>query len=322
MTACLVPRPTRGLEVKIRLAATALFAIALPTATGAQAADPIRAGKWEYTVTTQMPNMPQLPPGVKLPPNVQVGAGAGGGMTVTHTSCVTASDPTAELRRPHGPSGRPEPLRDREIGAQRRRGVMGDDLHDARCRRPFRRRRTLYRRPHGGRVQDPHDPGERLAAGGIEPRPRPLSRTLRRQVAGQPVSGEIAARFVRLGGGAMAESENGRRPAIRDGGAAPDRQPGGVVRALIGAAIVVAGLYFASPVLEPLALAVLLSLMLAPAARWLQRHRFGRVAAVSMTVLLALRSSSGSAPQSPTKRSASCRTCRNTRPTSPPRSTR
>jgi hypothetical protein len=66
--------------------------------------DTIKPGKWEYTVTTRMPNMPKLPPGIQLPPNVQIQTGAGG-MTIKNTSCVTSADPTAELRKPHGPRG-------------------------------------------------------------------------------------------------------------------------------------------------------------------------------------------------------------------------
>ena len=41
------------------------------------------------------------------------------------------------------------------------------------------------------------------------------------------------------------------------------------VQPLVVAAIVIAGLYFGRPVLEPLALAVLFSLMLVPVVRWL-----------------------------------------------------
>ena len=87
-------------------AGTFLFVLPLLVATvlSARAQEPIKTGKWEYTITMQMPNMPQLPPGVQLPPNVQMGSGPGG-MSATHTSCVNASDPTEELRRPHGPAG-------------------------------------------------------------------------------------------------------------------------------------------------------------------------------------------------------------------------
>lgn len=91
-------------------AATAILlfaALQLPApAAFAQTADSVRPGKWEYTVTTQMPGgLPQLPPGVKLPPNVQVPTqGVGGGMTQTHTTCIAGGDPTEELRRPRGAS--------------------------------------------------------------------------------------------------------------------------------------------------------------------------------------------------------------------------
>ena len=66
-----------------------------------------------------------------------------------------------------------------------------------------------------------------------------------------------------------------------------ERSPlGSMARVVIGA-IVVAGLYFARPVLEPIALALLLALLLAPAVRWLNQRGIGRSAAVSATVLLA-----------------------------------
>ncbi len=61
---------------------------------------------------------------------------------------------------------------------------------------------------------------------------------------------------------------------------------GNMARVVIGA-IVIAGLYFARPVLEPIALAVLLSLLLAPAVRWLHLCGVGRNSAVLATVLLA-----------------------------------
>ncbi len=55
---------------------------------------------------------------------------------------------------------------------------------------------------------------------------------------------------------------------------------------LVIAALVIAGLYFARPILEPLALAVLLSLLLAPAVGWLQHHGLRRAPAVLAAVLL------------------------------------
>ncbi|HTV89029.1 MAG TPA: AI-2E family transporter [Stellaceae bacterium] len=82
-------------------------------------------------------------------------------------------------------------------------------------------------------------------------------------------------------------ADGGDRHGVPAEGVPLDHQPGGLVRALIGAAIVVAGLYFAGPVLEPLALAGLLSLMLAPAVRWLQRRGLGRAPAVLLSVAFA-----------------------------------
>ena len=59
--------------------------------------------------------------------------------------------------------------------------------------------------------------------------------------------------------------------------------------ATLNAAVVVVGiLYFASPLLVPLALAALLAFVLAPAASFLQRARLGRTASVLIVVVLAL----------------------------------
>ena len=67
-------------------------------------------------------------------------------------------------------------------------------------------------------------------------------------------------------------------------------EPGrrGIMQPLIVATIIIAGLYFGRPVLEPLALALLLSLLLAPAVRWLHLHRVGRSVSVFATVILAV----------------------------------
>ena len=56
---------------------------------------------------------------------------------------------------------------------------------------------------------------------------------------------------------------------------------------ILTSGVVIAILYFARDVMVPITLAVLLSFMLAPAVRWLRRLRVGRVAAVSVTVLVA-----------------------------------
>ena len=83
----------------------------------------------------------------------------------------------------------------------------------------------------------------------------------------------------------MAE-ENIDRRQLGEGSTGPERGARRTVQPLIVAAIVIAGLYFGRPVLEPMALAVLLSLMLVPVVRWLG-HWIGRVAAVLVSVLVA-----------------------------------
>jgi predicted PurR-regulated permease PerM len=59
------------------------------------------------------------------------------------------------------------------------------------------------------------------------------------------------------------------------------------VLTVLTAGLVVAFLYFARDVVVPIALAVLLSFLLAPAVRWLRRLQLGRVTAVTLTVLIA-----------------------------------
>jgi len=83
-------------------------------------------------------------------------------------------------------------------------------------------------------------------------------------------------------------SEIGDRRRRSDGEVA--REPGrrGAAQPLIVAAIIILGLYFGRPVLEPLALALLLSLLLAPAVRWLHYRKVPRGVAVMATVTLAI----------------------------------
>ena len=71
-------------------------------------------------------------------------------------------------------------------------------------------------------------------------------------------------------------------------GRGPSQIPSGFSSALVllTVGLVVAFLYFARDVIIPIALAVLLSFLLAPAVRWLQRWHVGRVSAVSFTVLI------------------------------------
>ena len=59
------------------------------------------------------------------------------------------------------------------------------------------------------------------------------------------------------------------------------------VGTLLTVGLVAAFLYFARDVVVPIALAVLLSFLLAPAVRWLRRWHIGRVTAVTSTVLIA-----------------------------------
>jgi predicted PurR-regulated permease PerM len=59
------------------------------------------------------------------------------------------------------------------------------------------------------------------------------------------------------------------------------------VLTVLATGLVVAFLYFARDVIVPVALAVLLSFLLAPAVRWLRRLHIGRVPAVTLTVLIA-----------------------------------
>lgn len=84
MTIAPTPRPA-GRKFAV------LVLLAVGFASGpARAEDQIKPGQWEFHVQVAMPNMPKLPPGVQLPRGVQMGAG---GMTVTHTSCVTNANP-------------------------------------------------------------------------------------------------------------------------------------------------------------------------------------------------------------------------------------
>ena len=85
----------------------------------------------------------------------------------------------------------------------------------------------------------------------------------------------------------MAEEAFERRPLTEIVSTGAERRPGAFMAPVVVGAIVIAGLYFARPVLVPLALAALLSLMLAPAVRWLNQHRLGRAPAVALTVLVA-----------------------------------
>jgi predicted PurR-regulated permease PerM len=79
-----------------------------------------------------------------------------------------------------------------------------------------------------------------------------------------------------------------------DGRARADLPPGifGMMAVPV-TATVIAILYFAREVFVPITLAVLLSFLLAPAARWLRRLRVGRITAVALTVMVAFMAIAG-----------------------------
>jgi hypothetical protein len=92
--------------VTVTLAARIMLLVAAPAAivlmAGAQAADPIKSGEWEFSTQLQAPSMRELPAGTSLPPGAQ-SAASGGGMKVAHTQCVepdkaVPSDPRRECK--------------------------------------------------------------------------------------------------------------------------------------------------------------------------------------------------------------------------------
>lgn len=48
----------------------------------------VKPGRWEFTSQIQGMQMPQLPPGVQLPPNIHMGNGG-----TTYTTCITGDNP-------------------------------------------------------------------------------------------------------------------------------------------------------------------------------------------------------------------------------------
>jgi len=85
----------------MKLVSVALLGVL--TIGSAHAADGIKAGKWEFSAQVQVPNMPKLPPGITLPPNINIGPG---GINVTRTSCVDSATPTpADMRPPNQQHG-------------------------------------------------------------------------------------------------------------------------------------------------------------------------------------------------------------------------
>ena len=91
------------------------------------------------------------------------------------------------------------------------------------------------------------------------------------------------------------------------------------VLTVLATGLVVAFLYFARDVVVPIALAILLSFLLAPAARWLRRLHIGRVGAVTLTVLIAFLAMLGFAAVVVQELSCWRRRYRSTAPTSRPK---
>ena len=66
-------------------------------------ADTVKPGQWEFTSQMEMPGMPKPPPGVQLPPNVQMQQG---GMKSSYKTCVDSeravpSDPRGQCKIEH-----------------------------------------------------------------------------------------------------------------------------------------------------------------------------------------------------------------------------
>jgi hypothetical protein len=86
-----------GERKAMKLLSAVAVALALLAASSAWADEAIKAGKWEYTAQLALPNMPKLPPGVTLPPNIQAGPN---GMKVTNTHCITPDEAAPDARPP------------------------------------------------------------------------------------------------------------------------------------------------------------------------------------------------------------------------------
>src|SRR5258708_3257920 len=92
MRGATIGRACRAEEGKAMRLVGAIVLAAL-AAGSANAADGIKAGKWEFSAQVQMPNMPKIPPGVTLPPGVSIGAG---GVNMTRTQCIDSAKPMPE----------------------------------------------------------------------------------------------------------------------------------------------------------------------------------------------------------------------------------
>jgi hypothetical protein len=76
--------------MKALVAALICGAVAAPLL----AAEPIKEGRWQYTMQMEMPNMPkvEMPANVQLPPGMKLPQMGPKGMTMNYERCVTKDD--------------------------------------------------------------------------------------------------------------------------------------------------------------------------------------------------------------------------------------
>ena len=87
--------------IAARMLTLSALLVAWAATSDTRADDAIKPGEWEFQTQLQVAAMPELPPGVSLPPGIQ--AGAGSGMKVSHRQCVepdkaVPSDPRSECK--------------------------------------------------------------------------------------------------------------------------------------------------------------------------------------------------------------------------------
>jgi len=78
-----------------------IAAAAVVGGTAFAADDALKPGKWQFATEIHGPKPPQMPPGGKLPPGIQLRPD--GSMNVTHSVCVSAKNPV-----PVGPPPTPQ----------------------------------------------------------------------------------------------------------------------------------------------------------------------------------------------------------------------
>ena len=148
-----------------RAAGGNLLAVSLATAlsVAAQAADEIKSGKWEFTTQMQLPGAVQSAP---------TGRAAGRNAPMTRTACIDAANPI------------PAEAQCKVDQVDRRGSLVTWAMTCNSPRGRSTRRVGALCRQYDGRNSDGAGPGTRRSAGRYSrPYRRPLSRTLRRQIA-------------------------------------------------------------------------------------------------------------------------------------------